>query len=219
MIVLLCRPYDRLPGSRRAPFLTHEDRGISVKTAGIFFILIAVVLYVLPSIVALVRGRQSASVLVINIFLGWTLVGWVVALALAVSTNHGSQNVQVHPGAAAPPPPIGPGGPQQWHPQGPVPAAEQCAVGAAEPVPPPAVLAGAARAGQSPGRPAVPAPVRRAVPASLNRRPRRQSRPEPHQVRRQGAGSGLRSWRDQVRHADGPSTGRAGAGGDAAQQR
>ncbi|MCK9878351.1 superinfection immunity protein [Frankia sp. Ag45/Mut15] len=90
-----------------------------MKAAGIFFILIAVVLYVLPSIVALVRGRQSASVLVINIFLGWTLVGWVVALALAVSTNHGSQNVQVHPGAAAPPPPIGPGGPQQWHPQAP----------------------------------------------------------------------------------------------------
>ncbi|MCK9925477.1 superinfection immunity protein [Frankia sp. AgPm24] len=90
-----------------------------MKTAGIFFILIAVVLYVLPSIVALVRGRQSASVLVINIFLGWTLVGWVVALALAVSTNHGPQNVQVHPGTAPPPPPIGPGGPQQWHPQAP----------------------------------------------------------------------------------------------------
>jgi hypothetical protein len=44
------------------------------------------VAYWAPTIVAVMRKDQLPnvwSVLVINFFLGWTLVGWVVALALA----------------------------------------------------------------------------------------------------------------------------------------
>ena len=44
-----------------------------------------VLLYFIPAIVALTRGRQMGVVLVINLFFGWTLLGWVGALALAVS--------------------------------------------------------------------------------------------------------------------------------------
>ncbi len=41
-------------------------------------------LYLLPSIVAEVRKAPSkGSVFVINIFLGWTIIGWIVALAMA----------------------------------------------------------------------------------------------------------------------------------------
>ena len=44
------------------------------------------VLYWLPSIIALLGGhQQTAPILVINMLLGWTLVGWVAALALSVS--------------------------------------------------------------------------------------------------------------------------------------
>ncbi|WP_234313892.1 superinfection immunity protein [Streptomyces sp. NBRC 109706] len=49
-------------------------------------------LYFVPTIIAFARGvRNAGSVLVVNLFLGWTLVGWVVALAMAArSTDRGS---------------------------------------------------------------------------------------------------------------------------------
>jgi hypothetical protein len=43
-------------------------------------------LYLLPWLIAAQRGHpNTASIAVINIFLGWTFVGWVVALAMACS--------------------------------------------------------------------------------------------------------------------------------------
>lgn len=45
---------------------------------------IAAAIYLAPTIVAYNRQVPSiGSVAVINIFLGWTLIGWVVALAMA----------------------------------------------------------------------------------------------------------------------------------------
>jgi hypothetical protein len=50
--------------------------------------LVVLALYFLPSIVALARRiTHQGSVVVINVFLGWTFVGWVVALAMACRTN------------------------------------------------------------------------------------------------------------------------------------
>ena len=44
--------------------------------------------YFVPSLVALVRKKNNtASIIVLNIFLGWTFIGWVVALVWAVSSN------------------------------------------------------------------------------------------------------------------------------------
>jgi uncharacterized membrane protein YqaE (UPF0057 family) len=43
-------------------------------------------IYLVPTIVALARGHSStAAVIIINVFLGWTLVGWVLALAWAAA--------------------------------------------------------------------------------------------------------------------------------------
>jgi Superinfection immunity protein len=51
-------------------------------------ILILIALYFLPTIVAASRKVVNlGSIVVINVFLGWTLVGWVVALAMAVRTK------------------------------------------------------------------------------------------------------------------------------------
>lgn len=45
----------------------------------------AVGLYMLPSIIAFQRSVPNKwSIVVINALLGWTLVGWAVALAMAV---------------------------------------------------------------------------------------------------------------------------------------
>jgi hypothetical protein len=42
--------------------------------------------YFAPSIVALARGHHNiGSIVVINLFLGWTFIGWVVALSMALS--------------------------------------------------------------------------------------------------------------------------------------
>ena len=43
-------------------------------------------IYFFPYLVATSRNHpQDASILVLNLFLGWTLLGWVVALIWAVS--------------------------------------------------------------------------------------------------------------------------------------
>ncbi len=40
--------------------------------------------YFVPALVAMVRSRSNAvAILVFNLFLGWTLLGWVIALTWA----------------------------------------------------------------------------------------------------------------------------------------
>ena len=46
------------------------------------------VAYFIPTIVAFARKvPNTVSIAVVNVFLGWTMVGWVVALAMAVRTK------------------------------------------------------------------------------------------------------------------------------------
>jgi hypothetical protein len=52
------------------------------------FALVGVALYFLPTVIAAARNaRHLGAIVVINLFLGWTFVGWVVALALAVASS------------------------------------------------------------------------------------------------------------------------------------
>jgi hypothetical protein len=56
--------------------------------AVVFLVIIAIGAYFLPTIVAVARKvTNQGSVAVINVFLGWSLVGWVVALAMACRTS------------------------------------------------------------------------------------------------------------------------------------
>lgn len=46
------------------------------------------VMYFLPSIIALARNKRDITAIVLlNFFLGWTMIGWVVALVWAVKTD------------------------------------------------------------------------------------------------------------------------------------
>jgi hypothetical protein len=66
--------------------LASSSVGGAIGAILIFIIVIG--LYFLPSIVAVARKvTNQGSVAVINFFLGWTLVGWVVALAMACRTS------------------------------------------------------------------------------------------------------------------------------------
>jgi hypothetical protein len=42
-----------------------------------------VLLYLLPTEIAFLRGKSVFSVAVVNIFGGWTGIGWLVALVMA----------------------------------------------------------------------------------------------------------------------------------------
>lgn len=44
--------------------------------------------YILPSLVARVRGHNNVnSIALVNLFFGWTLAGWAIALIWAFSDN------------------------------------------------------------------------------------------------------------------------------------
>jgi hypothetical protein len=48
----------------------------------------AFVLYFLPAIIAFARNkRDTTSILLLNFFLGWTAIGWVIALIWAVKVD------------------------------------------------------------------------------------------------------------------------------------
>jgi RsiW-degrading membrane proteinase PrsW (M82 family) len=63
------------------------DKEKSVLTAT-FLILAALMLgaYFLPAIIAINRNHQNrVAILVLNIFLGWTFLGWIVALVWSLT--------------------------------------------------------------------------------------------------------------------------------------
>ncbi len=48
------------------------------------WILLIALIYFLPAINAYSKkNRNAGSVLVVNLFLGWTLIGWIVALSMS----------------------------------------------------------------------------------------------------------------------------------------
>ncbi len=51
----------------------------------IILVLILIAIYFLPWIIALNRNREPVGIFLLNLFLGWTLVGWVGALVWAAS--------------------------------------------------------------------------------------------------------------------------------------
>ena len=55
--------------------------------------------YFFPFMVAVCRGhKNSGAIFVINLFLGWTLIGWVVALSWACSACGPERKRQVKQG-------------------------------------------------------------------------------------------------------------------------
>lgn len=55
---------------------------------GFLIIIICTVIYFVPSYVAFKRQKRDFTpILLVNIFLGWTLIGWVVALIWSVSSD------------------------------------------------------------------------------------------------------------------------------------
>ena len=51
-------------------------------------LLVLFFLYFVPSVIAINRQHpQTAPIVIINLFFGWSLIGWVIALAWAFSAQ------------------------------------------------------------------------------------------------------------------------------------
>lgn len=82
------------------------DGGGSAAAGIVIILLLSVGLYFIPTIVAAVRQVPNlGSVIVINLFLGWSIIGWVVALAMAARSKPPEQGTVIAPAGWTPPPP------------------------------------------------------------------------------------------------------------------
>jgi hypothetical protein len=55
------------------------------KAGATMHLLFLVALYFLPAIIAAARHtHNSTAILLLNLFLGWTFVGWIIALVMAL---------------------------------------------------------------------------------------------------------------------------------------
>lgn len=60
-------------------------------------IIAAILFYFFPSIVALSRSAPNAgSVVILNLFLGWTFIGWVISLAMSFGSTQSTHEVTVN---------------------------------------------------------------------------------------------------------------------------
>lgn len=61
----------------------------------ILFLLVGIVaIYILPTLVAVIfENPQKRKIVIINLLLGWTLIGWVVSLIMAFKKSVNSEEI------------------------------------------------------------------------------------------------------------------------------
>lgn len=76
--------------------VTEED----VEAFGfamLFLLFLALGIYFIPTSIAMMRGSNlTAAVLVVNLFFGWTIIGWVGALVMAVLPKQKDQVIYIN---------------------------------------------------------------------------------------------------------------------------
>lgn len=81
-------------------FADVENAAQNIRSGASWMLIAAgIAFYLLPTIIALLRSHPNgASILVVNLFLGWSCIGWIVALAWSVSAgNPGGQHIHHYP--------------------------------------------------------------------------------------------------------------------------
>lgn len=73
----------------KEPTKAEKEATASASVAVLVVVIIAgFVCYFLPTLIAMMRGHaNTAPILVVNLLLGWLLVGWVIALAWSFSSQ------------------------------------------------------------------------------------------------------------------------------------
>ena len=107
-----------------APYATTQSsRNVQATIAWILTVL--TLGYMLPWAVAATRGKSNTGAIgLLNLFVGWTIIGWIAALVMACGAHQvvpGAVNVAVVNATAYPPQPYAgpqpPPGAQTWQPQ------------------------------------------------------------------------------------------------------
>lgn len=96
----------------RGPGVIIADSQSGIPADGVVGLIVGGILYFIPSIVALARRGEAntGGVVVLNLFAGWTIIGWIIALVMACRTNV-RQPVYMVPPPGWSPPPAPPQGP------------------------------------------------------------------------------------------------------------
>ena len=86
--------------------------------SGGWLLLIALIAYFIPAITATTRKAVNrGSVGVVNLLLGWTVIGWIVALAMAMGRTEAQERSWHRQGQFSPQPPaINNATPPGWYP-------------------------------------------------------------------------------------------------------
>ena len=70
--------------------------GFLVAGIPFFIILILIIPYFIPSVIAFVRKHHnSAAILILNILLGWTIIGWIVCLVWSLTSKQMNQTINI----------------------------------------------------------------------------------------------------------------------------
>lgn len=70
----------------------------------LFVVFVSIGVYFIPSIIGFARHKTNAvAILALNFFLGWSLIGWVIALVWALANEGPPQQVVVYHQAGPPP--------------------------------------------------------------------------------------------------------------------
>jgi hypothetical protein len=84
-----------------------QDAGTAIGVGLLILMMIGLIGYVIPTIIALARRHpKKGPIILVNLLLGWSVVGWIVALVWAFSSNQPPQTIVVQVSAALPPPPL-----------------------------------------------------------------------------------------------------------------
>jgi hypothetical protein len=74
------------------------------NTMGLVLLLLLLsIVYFLPTMVAVARSRAVGPVFLLNLFLGWTLLGWVAALVWSATENTQRELDRIEASKALPP--------------------------------------------------------------------------------------------------------------------
>jgi Superinfection immunity protein/Short C-terminal domain len=86
----------------------HYHSWWPVSIVGWFIAFVLLFPYFLPTIIAILRRKaNTGGIFVLNLLLGWTLIGWIGALIWSLSSD-AQPTIIVHnqPSPAPPPPPV-----------------------------------------------------------------------------------------------------------------
>lgn len=76
---------------------------MNIFSGSLLLLLLAIVVYFIPVLVAGFRDHQNRlAILMLNLFLGWTLLGWVVALVWACMSTQSAVDARACPQCAEP---------------------------------------------------------------------------------------------------------------------